>query len=520
MRKHNYLYLLIITLLSFNMSLVAYADRESVGINLTQNVDYAPSIAFVDAMKSSRGWAAVNARYKRGGVKLGPQGWPQEDAAIVLNADVPNLGGIYKISFAGKADLRATDGGTIKNLSYNPSTDTTTAEWEVEKDQKILALEFKNTQGGVRDVKVLRDWEADGVFTKRFTDLLKPFSLIRFMNWTATNNSRLSQWNDRATIEHAVWSDVSMGAVPLEVCIDLINRTNKDGWFCIPHLADDDYVRNMARLLRDTVNPNLRIYVEYSNELWNFQFKQTNYYKKMAGDWFTEQVSQGVYTEDKRNQTMYPQMWKLIADRSTEVMKIVREEFGDTDRLVTVIGSQAAGPHIAKSMLEHGDTAKHHNALAIAPYFLHSHGYKKLADTTLERGLDGIFEDIREELDGKNKRWIEQNANHAKKHGLSLIAYEGGPHMVVHSQDKERDRKLNALFMEANRDPRMVEVYHQHYRNWKAAGGELYTFYSLMTFYGTWGYWGLLENMDQDYDSVPKYRAVKEIMEGKYQATQ
>ena len=35
--------------------------------------------------------------------------------------------------------------------------------------------------------------------------------------------------------------------------IELANLTDKDAWICIPHLADDDYVTQAARLIRDTL---------------------------------------------------------------------------------------------------------------------------------------------------------------------------------------------------------------------------------------------------------------------------
>lgn len=513
----SFFYVLVAFLAPYFLITSQTQASDAIGVNIMEPTDYARSVSFADAMKTARGWAKPSNRYTRGGVALDENGWPTEDAAIVIHADVPGVHGTYRIFCKGKADIQAMDSGTISDLNYDASKDVTTATWTVPKGSAVLTLGFLNTNGGVKDVKVMRDWEPQGIFTKRFIEMIEPFSLIRYMDWTHTNGSKLEQWSDRSKPTDALWSDRSKGAVPLEVCIELSNKTGKDAWFCIPHLADDDFVRQMARLVRDTLDPNLKVYAEYSNELWNFQFPQTNYYKNKASKWFDEQVAAGVYTEDKRNQTMYPQMWVMIAERAAEVAKIWREEFGDTDRLVNVLGSQSAGPHIAKKMFEHKDTAQHFEALAIAPYFLHGHGYKKLADKTLEGGLDGIFADIEAELNGKNKQQIERNAQIAQQHGVALIAYEGGQHMVVASGDKERDKKLDALFKEANRDPRMADMYRLHYKNWKEAGGSLYTFFNLVSNYGPWGYWGLLESMEQDFLSIPKYKAVDDMMKGRVQ---
>ena len=51
----------------------------------------------------------------------------------------------------------------------------------------------------------------------------------------------------------------------------------KDIWINVPVAASDDYVRELALLLRDNLDPNLHIYVEYSNEVWNWDFSQAHW---------------------------------------------------------------------------------------------------------------------------------------------------------------------------------------------------------------------------------------------------
>ena len=38
-----------------------------------------------------------------------------------------------------------------------------------------------------------------------------------------------------------------------------------------------DYVREFARLVKGKLDPERRVYVEYSNEVWNGQFQQSKY---------------------------------------------------------------------------------------------------------------------------------------------------------------------------------------------------------------------------------------------------
>ena len=65
--------------------------------------------------------------------------------------------------------------------------------------------------------------------------------------------------------------------VPIEVMINLANTLHGDPWFCIPHQATDDYVRQFAALLRARLDPTLRPHIEYSNEVWNTSFAQTQW---------------------------------------------------------------------------------------------------------------------------------------------------------------------------------------------------------------------------------------------------
>ncbi|HEX8545643.1 MAG TPA: hypothetical protein VF691_01700, partial [Cytophagaceae bacterium] len=63
-----------------------------------------------------------------------------------------------------------------------------------------------------------------------------------------------------------------MRGSPWETQIDLCNYLNLDMWINLPVLVDDDYVRNLALLLKQRLKPTLNVNVEIGNELWNFSF--------------------------------------------------------------------------------------------------------------------------------------------------------------------------------------------------------------------------------------------------------
>ncbi|CAF5142226.1 unnamed protein product, partial [Rotaria sp. Silwood1] len=91
---------------------------------------------------------------------------------------------------------------------------------------------------------------------------LSRFSIICFMDWTTTNT------NLQETIPFIA---------------NQLN-SNVDIWINIPYGATDDYVLNVAQLMLNQLNPTINIYVEFSNELWNFIFAQATANLKAAND--------------------------------------------------------------------------------------------------------------------------------------------------------------------------------------------------------------------------------------------
>ena len=112
-------------------------------------------------------------------------------------------------------------------------------------------------------------------FNPEFLRRLAPFSTLRFMDWGAVNHSPLVRWADRPQPGDAVYT--SDRGVPVERMIDLANVLQADPWFCIPHQADDDYVRQFATLVKARLDPRRVASIEYSNEVWNGAFGQARY---------------------------------------------------------------------------------------------------------------------------------------------------------------------------------------------------------------------------------------------------
>ena len=115
-------------------------------------------------------------------------------------------------------------------------------------------------------------------FHPLYLDDLSGYGVLRFMDWNATNNPtdrQASSWSERTQLQERTWGWHQ--GVPYEIQIELSNQLQQDMWLTVPHAADDDYVRNLAQLVEQQLDPDLRVWVEYTNEAWNSIFPQYDF---------------------------------------------------------------------------------------------------------------------------------------------------------------------------------------------------------------------------------------------------
>lgn len=126
-------------------------------------------------------------------------------------------------------------------------------------------------------------FSSQGVLSQTFVDQIKPFSTFRHMDSNAINCSKQSSWSTRRLPSDP--KQIAYGAadgngdpgVAIEYQVDVCNAAMTDCWFNVPHLATDDYVQQMASLIKGRIRSGLQVYVELSNEFFNGQFCQCAY---------------------------------------------------------------------------------------------------------------------------------------------------------------------------------------------------------------------------------------------------
>src|SRR5262249_55337504 len=143
-------------------------------------------------------------------------------------------------------------------------------------------------------------------------------------------------------------------------------------------------------------------------------------------------------------------------------------------------------------VLDWKDAHKEADAIAIAPYFGHRFGDPKTAEKVASMSADALMADLAKDVEN-TKKSLKSYTELARKKKLLLFAYEGGQHLAGHGGAENND-KLTKLFHEANRHPKMKDLYLADLKNWRESGGGLFCVFSSMGRYSKWGSWGVLEH--------------------------
>ncbi len=499
----------------------------SVGINMEGVADWSGGSQFVDVMKASRHFGSVNTPWDEA-AKVDANGWPLQDAGVVaLTALTDAAGhpldlGAYQLSFTGQATVTVgfVPNG-VSNTHYDLATNTTVATVTIPANtgaaQAGIFLSFANSRRlptdapgtGVTNVSLIRPrlapngqpwWTTSGqTFTTPWLDLLAPFSTLRAMDWASTNNSPVTSWRSRTL---STWSSQAQSSgVSWGYVIQLANQLHKDLWVNIPDQASDDYINQMAALFGATFDPTLHLYLEYSNEVWNYSFQQAGRNQAAAEAEVKANPNSRLAWQCLTDYNDCRWIWgeRRIGVQTAKIYAAFRKAFGaHAANLRPIFATQVGNGYVLANvlpMLDHFYGI--HNVLwgvAQAPYWS--------GDNT----LDGLTKT--QELANAEANRLTLSAPEALfsawslYYGLQNVTYEGGPGM---SGTPSLDAKIAA-----NRDPAMGAQVTAALRQAAGAGVSLYNYFSSSGIPGQYGMWGAAETV---FDvSQPKYQALLGIV--------
>lgn len=526
--------LLLLGLLPSSQAAKTYPDK--IGLELSGIGDGGRDRPFADLARTLRPWTTLDGQP----APVDKLGWPTTDAQTVLfdirpfgawappiddpDAFQPDWSGVYPFEFTGQADLRQTDATKVvlRNLAYDPRTNRTTGEMVVPKGQGLVVLALTRTKrtptsplgSGITGLRMMRPGYrlSDQVtFTREFLDMVRPFRVLRYMDWLDTNHNpgyygdaghHALHWADRKTPAHATQATDSTGyGAAWEYVVELSNATGKDAWINIPIAATDDYVRELAKFLKARLKPTVKVYLEHSNEVWNFGFPQYIYNKLAA----IAEVRQGGSPLSGDGETS-EERWshRRHAKRLHDIQAMFVKEFGAGSfgkRVFPVYASWVINPDshyrdvFAWFEKAVGPVNKSFWSLSGAAYY-NAHRAPKDASPTQ------ILAMMRRSSDA-NRAFLRRLKAIGDERGLALTQYEIGP------DNGGGDPTNVANRIRANRLPAIKEVVLHDARQWFAMGGDLYMYFASPTAVSRHGCWGLSEDVADL--NTPKWRAIYEL---------
>ncbi|MCX7258028.1 MAG: hypothetical protein NTZ64_15275, partial [Polaromonas sp.] len=443
-----------------------------LGANLPGINDWSRTPVYADLVKQARVFGPTT--HPWGGpddtVPLGSDGWPMGDFGLFLKSSSGDSG-TYKVSFTGQAAVAhaASKNTSLANKVYDPVKNLTTLDVLRADGAEQLVLIFTQTGTGIKNLKVVRpgyDALNPPLFTTEFVNHIARFKTLRFMDWLKTNNnSAATSWAARTTLTTQY---AAATGVPWEHVIALANQAQKDIWINIPVGATDDYVLQLAKLLKASLNATSKIYVEYSNELWNSGFGQFAANQNLAtAEVYANPKSTLAYdgTTDVNKLG-----FRRIAKRGMEISNIFRSVYGSSAMMSTVrpvFASQVVQPYVGQVGLDfinalYGPPSNYFYAYAGAPYF--NLGSLQRVDGLTPDAILNAMDASVTSLPAVN--YFEKNLALTSWYSLPFMAYEGGSDTFGNGSIPAKKA--------ASLDPRMLGICTRYMSTWYASGGDMF----------------------------------------------
>ena len=528
--------------------------NQHLALGLAGVNDWSVQQPFLDIMKTARPWVGhLPGQWGGWGHDdlaakgyLDAQGWPKAlppeltgISTLILTdlpADAAGVAGRYVLGWSGKGSLKLEGRAVIVRaepgrilFDYTPG-----------HGQVLLTITATDPADPLRGITVLREdrvaAHAGGqIFNPDWLARIRGVRGLRLMDWMATNNATLARAADRPRPTDYTYA---RNGVPIEVMLALANDLNADPWFTIPHLAEDALVRDLAEAAFAGLNPGMRAHVEFSNEVWNWQFAQAAWADRRA-----------------RARWNQPDAWvQFYALRAAEVADIWAGAFAAApERLVRVISVQTGWLGLEQQILdaplvlaEGRNPADSFDAYAVAGYFsaqlgsdakagavkdwlaqsqaaatgaatalgltgaeaeahIAAHRFDLATTLAAQELRDGaVTGDAADSLSQMLAEVLPYHASVAADRGLKLVMYEGGSHVVGLGAQLE-DAALTEFFIHLNYSPEMGALYDALLAGWRLQSDAPFNAFVDTFTPGKWGSWGGLRHLGDDN---PRWQAL------------
>ena len=265
-------------------------------------------------------------------------------------------------------------------------------------------------------------------------------------------------------------------------------------------MADYNFALQAAQLLKSELDAGRKLNLEFSNEVWNPQFRQ-NTYAQAQGEIY--------YPEDPN--ASWEKGWNWMGVRTRDIIKIFKDEWGvDSSRIMGLAGGQNGSPTPFISSAEctldpTTPCTSGLDAVAYASYIGGEIGHPDREADVETWDLDRLFLELETVAIPFSLFHLDEAIAVAEGYGLKTVVYEGGQHLTGVGVVKE-NQTITDLFTAAQRDPRMGYMYEILFAEWKTRNIEIYMHFTDFIAPSKFGDFGLKEYLGQD--PTPKSIAV------------
>lgn len=407
----------------------------------------------------------------------------------VISSEGANLppGETYVLLYDGTGSLTVGGGVTVTGSAAGR------IQFSVDVVGNIFFMVNASQMGDhVRNIRLLRladefaDLDAEP-FYEGFLDKIRPFKALRFMDWGHTNGNPVEHWEDRSSLTHFTYATAT--GVPYEMMVKLANQLKKDVWLCVPHAADSNYVAQMAALFRDQLDPDLTIYLEYSNEVWNWIFAQAHFNADNA----PSNLNYG----------------RAMAQRAGQTFRTWHEVFGtEKSRVKRVLGLQGGFNYLNEQILSQLDPADWDYGSPTS-YLGLDHSASGSPVLSPASTPADIIENARNTW-ASFRPALWQDYNNVKLFGKKIVNYEGGQHFVGNVFGVPY--AYQQAMWDAQYTPEIHALYDDMLDTIRTWGSRLFGNFSLASpqesVYGSWGVLNDIDIQPPYLETAPKYQAL------------
>lgn len=524
----------LMALMTFCVGLVSASElaHRSLGIGLNGVKHWSNAHPFLDLMKQSGQWQSWIGDRDPDFI-LDADGWVKElkkgqTASLPfqrINKGYEPAYRRYVFAYEGDGDIRfllATK--RVEKFADN--------KFLIELGDGLNAFEIRATdpKNYIRNIRIVpqeqyANYMAGEVFNPKWLKVIEPFGAYRFMDFLKVNNAKQSQWRDRPKLNDRSWAEKG---VPLEIISVLTAKMGVPAWINMPHLVGDDYFRSAAKLMLETYPKKIPLIVEFSNEVWNSQFKQARYARKMEKRQIGEvTASKGMQWYGSRVQAMCEVFKEVVRSSPVYCVSAIHTAVKGREKFALDC------PDYKK--LGYSGCAKNIDWLAVTTYFtgelsghdVSSDKHKSVLKLWANSGLDGLDQGFKQLFTGVPLQNIEGAQEYrgvpiklreqtrywskaAKSRGMKLVAYEGGQHLTPGRVFSGNSQIMN-YYNRLNLDSRMGSLYREIFDLWREEGGALAMYYLEMSAPSKFGNFGAKNDYSDKH--YPRWQALKEYSE-------